>query len=354
MDNPANLIPKILFVIVVIIIIIIVILSFLPVIRRGSTGTVEEKTGSSTLLKSEDGGLNWRPLDQFRGGEVVTLDFDAADSNFLIVGTKGRGVWRGTLNGEDWKQFPGGVGEGAEVFDVINPASEKEFVALVMFNKRGRIIRIKEGERTELFFTPLERYAFLKGYLTRSGILRVIGSDGGFYESRNDGATWRSTSRFKSGLFLAAFDSFREGVVWVADPKGNFYRSTDGGNSWANLTGGLRNFAGAMSPKFIYFDPLSGTLYHGSSYGLLRSSNGGASWRAFNLTAAPESIRVNTIAVNSADSKKIYVAAQNQMYLSEDGGVSWKTVQVGAAGEISNILINPQNRQEIFIGFKNI
>ena len=342
-------------IIVVIIIIFILGLSLIPVLFRArtsstSSGGSQGGGNGTTLYKSDDGGANWKVLNNFVGGNISTMTFDQSSQKQILIGTEARGVWRGNISGEKFDQYPGGIGEGARGFDLIKPATEKEFIALVLFMNRGRIIKYKDEKRSELFFTPLEKYAFLKGYRTKAGFLRVIGSDGGFYESRNNGATWRLASRFQSGLISMIFNSSHENQVWALDPRGSFYISIDGGASWKDLSDSLRDFPGAKDGPTIFIDPRTQYLYHGSRYGLLRSTNSGLVWEKINLTLAPEILPITAIAIDPHDSAKIYVAAQNQLYISDDGGVTWRGIQISPSGAISSVLINPVNTKEIFIG----
>ncbi|OGF69356.1 hypothetical protein A3H65_01675 [Candidatus Giovannonibacteria bacterium RIFCSPLOWO2_02_FULL_45_14] len=345
-------------IIVVIVIIFIVGLSLIPVLFKArtsptSSGTSEGRGNGTTLYRSDDGGLSWKVLNNFMGGNISTIGFDASNQKQFLIETEARGVWRGDTAGEKFTQYPGGVGEGARIFDLVEPATEKEFIALVLFTNRGRIIRYKDEKRSELFFTPLEKYAFLKGYRTKAGFLRVIGSDGGFYESRNNGATWRLASRFQSGLLSMVSNPAHENQIWVLDPRGSFYMSSDGGASWNDLSDSLKNFSGAKDNPTIFIDPRTQYLYHGSRFGLLRSINSGLSWEKINLTLAPEVLPITAIAMDPHDSAKIYIAGQNQLYASEDAGVTWRGVQIASTKVISSILINPSNTKEVFIGTKN-
>lgn len=345
---------KTFMIVLVIIIIVIIGLSLIPVLfkaRTSSTVALREENGT-TLFKSDDGGLNWKVLNKFVGGSILIMGFDAGNQKQVLIGTESRGVWRGDVSGEKFVQYPGGVGEGARVFDLIKPVTEKEFIALVLFTNRGRIIRFKDEKRVELFFTPLEKYAFLNGFRTKNGFLKVIGSDGGFYESRNNGATWRLASRFQSGLLSMVFNPARDNQIWVLDPMGILYMSSDGGARWTDLSDSLTDFERARENPILFIDQRTQYLYHGSRFGLLRSINSGLDWERINLTLVPEVLPITAITIDPHDSAKLYVAAQNQLYVSDDGGLTWRSFQISSTGAISSILINPVDTKEIFIGFR--
>ncbi|MBI2024077.1 hypothetical protein HYT00_01680 [Candidatus Giovannonibacteria bacterium] len=335
-----------------IVIAIIVILAIVPVFLKPGGG--ETKVGAATLFKSDDGGLTWKPIDKFQGGEILNINFDSGDRKNLLIGTRRRGMWRGNVSGDEFSQYPGGVGEASQIFDLVTPATGGEFVSLVLFNNRGRVIRYRDGNRTELMFTPLELFAFLKGYKTRQGHLRIIGSDGGFYESQNNGETWRVKSRFQKGLTSMTFNPVHDNQVWVLDPQGSLYSSEDGGETWKDLTQSLRDFPGSQTSSLIFLDPKTQLLYHTSKHGLLRSVDGGESWEQLKLIAPKETLPVTSLAIDESDPSQLYVAAQNQIYISRDGGETWKNVQASAGGIISVMLVNPSNSKEIFMGIRNI
>ena len=335
--------------VVIIAVILIVTLIVLWPVFKGEKGV---SPSQSVLFRSEDGANTWKPLEKFPGGEILTLDFDARDPSTLLVGTRRRGLWQGKTSGEEWRQFPGGLGGNSQIFDLLDLPTAEKLIALVLFSNRGRVIKLEEDTRTELLFTPLERFAYFQGDLTPDGKLRVIGSDGGFYESRNQGATWRSLARFQEGLALMAVNSANAGEIWVLDSRGSLFYSQSGGISWKDLTDGLKNFQGAMEAEVILFEPRAGLLYHGSRHGLLKSSDRGRSWERVNLTLAPEVLPVSALAADPSDPNKLIVGAQGQLYISQDGGISWRGIQLASSGSIAAILFDPKNSNNVFIGLK--
>lgn len=334
-------------VVILILVVVIVILSLLPIfLGRGDRGAVS----ATTLFRSHDAGKTWNEVGAFQGGEIMTLDFDARDPSTLIIGTRNRGIWHGKISGEEWSQLPGGVGEGSRIFDILEGGHKNELTALVFFLNRGRVIKYKDGGRTELFFTPLERFAYLKGVITPGNVIRIIGSDGGVFESLNLGSSWRTVSRFREGLVLMAVNPSNYNEMWVLNSRGSLFWTQTAGETWQDMTQNLRNFQGALQPQFLLYEHRTNTLYHASLYGLLRSFDKGFTWDRVELPAAPETLPISVIAVNPADPNKLIVGDQGQLYFSNDGGISWKGIQLPGRVGVSAILIDPRHPENIFIG----
>lgn len=147
-------------------------------------------------------------------------------------------------------------------------------------------------------------------------------------------------------------------TVYVAAGTGGVWKSTDGGatlvSAWAD------DIPQSMGALAIAPD---GTLYAGTgepdhggggSYygtGLYRSTDGGDSWQSIGLE---DTGAIGRIRIDPSDPQRIFAAAQGRLfdtggdrglYLSEDGGTSWRQVLAGpndSTGAI-DVAINPGN-----------
>ena len=339
---------KVLGVILIIIVVIVLISVFWPIVTGRSPGG--DVSGGS-LYQSTDGGENWHNLEKFPGGEVSDLAFDSSQPDFIFAGTENRGLWRGKRDGTSWEQFQESLGEGSKIFDILEPASLPSLKALVFFENRGRMIASSERGREELLSTPLERFTYFKGAFFR-GRVRVIGSDGGLYESLDGGRAWSVRARFKDGLLLFAENRSSPSEIWVIDGRGFFYRSQDGGRNWTDLTPGLADFAAYEDARIIFYESRTGILYHGSRHGLLASYDKGESFKEIPMPAPGNTLPVSAVATDWANPSKLFVGSGNQLYISTDAGASWKIVEIPAQGSISSILIDPAETKNIFVGLK--
>ena len=152
------------------------------------------------------------------------------------------------------------------------------------------------------------------------------------------------------------------GTVYVAAGTGGVWKSTDGG---ATLTSAWSDdLPQSMGALAIAPD---GTLYAGTgepdhggggSYygtGIYRSTDGGATWTSLGLTNTGA---IGRIRIDPTNPQRIFVAAQGRLfdtggdrgvYLSEDGGATWRQVLDGlndSTGAI-DLAINPANPDTI-------
>jgi hypothetical protein len=144
-------------------------------------------------------------------------------------------------------------------------------------------------------------------------------------------------------------------AVDPADPEhllagaaaGGVWESRDGGRSWRPRTDGQPSLAiGAVAfdpgnPSVAYAGTGQGAPLAGLGVGLLRSGDGGATWR---LLAAPELLGAgfHDLLVDPADGRRLLAATTAGLLASPDGGLRWErrlagrswSVSLGAGGEL--------------------
>jgi len=97
--------------------------------------------------------------------------------------------------------------------------------------------------------------------------------------------------------------------------------------------------------KALVIDPNdSGTIYAGTlDQGMLKSNDGGQSWVQMNgwipndvkYQGEPATPAVTFLVIDPVTPRTVYVGADNGMYKTTDGGVSWKTLFHGRSGVIA-------------------
>jgi photosystem II stability/assembly factor-like uncharacterized protein len=172
--------------------------------------------------------------------------------------------------------------------------------------------------------------------------------------------TWQllGPSNIGGRLIDLVLDPNTPGIVYVAAGTGGVWKSADGGTTFASVwSDDLPQSMGALAiaPDGTLYagtgepDHGGGGSYYGT--GVYRSTDSGASWTSMGLA---DTGAVGRIRIDPTDPQRIFVAAQGRLfdtggdrgvYLSENGGASWRQVLDGlndSTGAI-DLAINPVN-----------
>jgi uncharacterized protein (TIGR03437 family) len=140
------------------------------------------------------------------------------------------------------------------------------------------------------------------------------------YRSDDSGATWQHQPLLRRNV---VFDPSHPGVLYANDPEKN-YRSADRGATWTALalpsSGGFPTEIGVDSQGNLYVNP---------GLALLVSSDGGASWTS-RQTFGNAGLFTPDLA-----SRTMYVVAGEAIFASNDGFVTYQTVEYFQIGGIS-------------------
>ncbi|NVK27045.1 MAG: PKD domain-containing protein [Flavobacteriia bacterium] len=134
-----------------------------------------------------------------------------------------------------------------------------------------------------------------------------------------------------------AFHPDNNDIMFVGAPAGGIWKTTDGGLSWSTNTDLLPN----LGVSDIAIDPHHpDTMYAATgdrdaadtySIGLLKSTDGGATWQTTGLSySLNQSRRIGGIYINPKNTQEIVVATRVGIHRSIDGGATFNQVQIGS------------------------
>lgn len=246
----------------------------------GAGPTVYAGTASSGLWRSTNGGGHWSKIASFPRNYIGSIVAAGADASTVYAGTD-IGAFKSTDGGSSWQERNSGL----EKYYVFGLAVDPNHLATVFAGK---------------------------------------GEDGVF-KSTDGAGTWKSVNSGLSGPVVQALvgSPANRATVYAGTGDSGLFRSTDAGATWTRLDTGSDYgiLSLATGPRS------SDVLYAGTYFGeLLRFTNGGSRVSLSNQLNVDS---VSGVAVDSADSRRLYVASNPPISVSTDGGSSWSSDATG-------------------------
>src|SRR5262249_51800326 len=132
------------------------------------------------------------------------------------------------------------------------------------------------------------------------------------------------------------FNPLNSNIVWVGAPAGGLWKSTTGGTSWSTNTDnlpviGISDIAiNPQDTSMIYIATGDGDAKDTYSMGVMKSTDGGATWSATGLTWNVSQVRViKRLLINPANPNILLAGASSGIYQSTDAGATWTQVKNG-------------------------
>jgi hypothetical protein len=192
----------------------------------------------------------------------------------------------------------------------------------------------------------------------QSDIVYAGGAQGGVWRSLDAGGTWTALGDNQCSLAIGSLviDPINPRIVYAGTGEQNnsadsYYgcgvlRSTNGGDTWTQLgaevfvsaTGGAR-IGHMLIDRSTAGSPTNTTLLASTSFGLYRSANSGTTWtrpltgNVSGLASDPSNPRIYYAAVGNYGAS----AAQNGIFKSTDGGVTWTQLPVAFGTTVGRI-----------------
>lgn len=200
------------------------------------------------------------------------------------------------------------------------------------------------------------------------------GTDQGVARSTNGGESWTdvSTNLPSGAIVRTAIDPTTPGTLYALSnapvsgfsqtgPVTTVFKTTDSGATWRAIDTGLPQNAyvtvlaiAPSNPPAVYvFAPMqfvppgSGPQAPG---GLLRSVDGGQTWKMLDLASANGLLFVNSLAIDPAKPSTVYANTNNGLLKSSDSGDTWTALQtdIPPGMSISSLIIDPADPTAVY------
>jgi len=127
-------------------------------------------------------------------------------------------------------------------------------------------------------------------------------------------------------------------TLYVGSPSGGLWISIDDGSTWASNTDKLNSVIGCTdvafdptNPNIMYMATGDGDAGDNYTVGLLKSTDGAATWNTTGLSSATGNYKMmSKVLVDPSNGNNILVATSYGIYRSTDAGVTFTQVQTGS------------------------
>jgi len=279
--------------------------------------TVVAATTNALLFRSTDGGDSWAHIS-FPAELRATLHAFAIAPNtgLYVVGLASEtrnysGIYLSADGGETWSPSPTIIGKS--IWSIAIYPDDPRVMAAgaadgVYLTRDGGNHWARISPESNLALMPVVSVEFDP---TDSRVI-YVGTPHLPWKTTDGGATWKSAHRGMlddSDVFSIHVDSSRPTRVFASACSG-IYRSPDKANAWTKLVGARD--ASYRTYQITQHPTESNVLFAGTTHGLIRSTDAGATWRKLS------SYTTRWVAFDAARPKRIYVATDEAGLLRSD------------------------------------
>lgn len=317
------------------------------------------------LYKTEDGGENWTNLtaqsNVLPDQDPISLARDPIVPGVIYLGDISTGIYKTWDGGQNWFNTSSGFpAENLARIEriVIDPNETNTLYLAGQFDRSTRIIQGNNGgENWRQEFADLDRGEQITGLQVHpfnSNILYATSTSRAFLESRDKGLSWRALHWFSQEPLTMAVNQNNPQVAFVGTSRG-VLRTQDGGNNWENLweedeTEDDRERVRRKRAFVVKISPLnSNIVLAGTNDGAFVSFDSGNNWQRITRTFPVEVPRIEVITFHPTNPNAFYMAIEDSLYITFSFGQSWDVKKLDLVPDITNIVIDPSNDQNIYL-----
>ena len=288
--------------------------------------SVSGPSGSSSLYKSEDGGVSWQSLTSWTGEGVSAIAFSSGPGPALYATNGYIGeVYVSQDAGGTWNMVGKSLVSSSSGVNLITAPSDARVVYYVTDPGLSRSDNGGQSWQPAGDGLPMEYQTALVLSLAvdPSDKNIVYAGTGGFvgqgqcvYKSTDGGDTWSPANRgmLDYRITALAVDPHQPQVVYAGSDSGDLFKSSDGGATWSSLTEKLKVIQNGepREVRSIQIDPGTGFVYlEANNSEVLYSSDGGGKWRALGNPPSLNQPSWNGFSMTFGEKPVMYFATQD-------------------------------------------
>lgn len=344
----------------------ILFLLLLPLILTGQScklGTGDGILPDSGIFKSVDSGNKWRHTvsvptisgkpKKIGTTSVNTIEVDPQDNNAIYIGTRKNGIYYTHDGGEKWvsmASYSSGWVNSIKVDPdnkcVIYASHKNTVIKTADCGRTWRTIFIENNEKSYINSIAVDSY--------NNNIIYAGTSDGIIHKSTDGGGRWNANfSKVPGNISKFLIDKNNSNIIYIATKTGGLFKTTDGGVYWKNLNEALKKFSGYNDYKALIFNPSKkDSLFLASKYGILKTDDGGDTWRSIPLLTAHGKADIKSIAVDPNDDNNIFYTTKNIIYRTFNDGKDWETRKMFSTKNATHMIFSPGSSSVLYMTFE--
>lgn len=331
------------------------------VVTTTSQQTVANNMGGIYL--SIDKGTTWKSKSlipttngkpaSFSGLDAASLVMDPSDSKAVYFGSVGNGLYYTYNGGETW-QIASGLGNATIRAIDIDPGNKCTIYVAIA----NAVYRSTDCSRTwsQVYLdSPTVTVDSVAVDHYNSSVIYISVSRGDLIRSEDGATSWQTIYRAKDKIIKVVIDPSDSRAMYVATEKNGIFYSKDSGEKWSDFNKTLREQQLGLSVRDVALAKSdSKIIYIATSYGMLRSKDGGDTWDKIELIPPEKQAAINAMAINANNSDEVYYVTNTTFYRSLDGGKSWTPIKLPTSRAGAKLLVNPQSPNIVYMAFKTI
>lgn len=275
---------------------------------------------------------------------VLTIMIDPTDSRTLYLGSQGNGLYFSYDKGESW--WASGPIRQGDINAVAVPYAAT-LRCTIYLASANRILKTTDCGRAweqQYYDTRLkEKVLTLAVNLENPSIIYAGMTTGDVLKSNDAGKSWERIVSLKGKVTRIVPHTLKASTLYLTVEGRGLWKTEDNGAAWLDMSEGLKQFSGAMTIRDLVVDPTRpDTVITASQYGLVRTTDGGATWSALPLLTPPSSANISAVALNPNNPSELYYTTDTTLYRSSDAGETWETRTLPVSGVKTVLLIDPE------------
>jgi photosystem II stability/assembly factor-like uncharacterized protein len=286
------------------------------------------------IYKTRDGGARWKAVNKGMSTyRVLSLMVDPNIPTVLYAGTNSDSVYKSTDGALSWSIANAGMKEHIAIVNsfAVDPSNPRTIYAATTVG----VFKTTNGAMMWEDMTAGFESTYIVSVVINPQDPNILyaGTSGGVYKSPDGAKNWRPVnhgmieeSRVSSAMALGvnalAINPKLPNILYAGTTNG-LYKTIDGGASWTLLQGKLES-AFVSNLVVDYQDPH--TLYAGTEHGIFKSVNEAQSW--IPISQGLTNLNVRSLVMHPNDHRVLYAGTNNGIYKTTDGGMIWKSLSV--------------------------